>query len=285
MRLIHTVAELREEIALAKAQNLTIGLVPTMGALHEGHASLITAANRENDFVVVSVFVNPTQFGPNEDLDAYPRTLEADCKLAEEKGANVVFAPSPKEMYPSEDDTWVEVTGDVTKVLCGRTRPIHFRGVTTVVTKLFNLAQPDRAYFGQKDAQQVEVLKRMVNDLFFPLELRVMPIIREKDGLAKSSRNTYLNESERIAALVLSRSLKAAKEMYAAGERDAEKIIAAVTEGIKAEPMSNIDYVEIYALPELKPIANPLKGSNLLAVAVKFGTTRLIDNVVLEEEE
>lgn len=285
MRLIHTVAELREEIALAKAQNLTIGLVPTMGALHEGHASLITAANRENDFVVVSVFVNPTQFGPNEDLDAYPRTLEADCKLAEEKGANVVFAPSPKEMYPSEDDTWVEVTGDVTKVLCGRTRPIHFRGVTTVVTKLFNLAQPDRAYFGQKDAQQVEVLKRMVKDLFFPLELRVMPIIREKDGLAKSSRNTYLNESERTAALVLSRSLKAAKEMYAAGERDAEKIIAAVTEGIKAEPMSNIDYVEIYALPELKPIANPLKGSNLLAVAVKFGTTRLIDNVVLEEEE
>ena len=285
MRLIHTVAELREEIALAKAQNLTIGLVPTMGALHEGHASLITAANRENDFVVVSVFVNPTQFGPNEDLDVYPRTLESDCKLAEEKGANVVFAPSPKEMYPSEDDTWVEVTGDVTKVLCGRTRPIHFRGVTTVVTKLFNLAQPDRAYFGQKDAQQVEVLKRMVKDLFFPLELRVMPIIREKDGLAKSSRNTYLNESERIAALVLSRSLKAAKEMYAAGERDAEKIIAAVTEGIKAEPMSNIDYVEIYALPELKPIANPLKGSNLLAVAVKFGTTRLIDNVVLEEEE
>lgn len=285
MRLIHTVAELREEIALAKAQNLTIGLVPTMGALHEGHASLITAANRENDFVVVSVFVNPTQFGPNEDLDAYPRTLEADCKLAEEKGANVVFAPSPKEMYPSEDDTWVEVTGDITKVLCGRTRPIHFRGVTTVVTKLFNLAQPDRAYFGQKDAQQVEVLKRMVKDLFFPLELRVMPIIREKDGLAKSSRNTYLNESERTAALVLSRSLKAAKEMYAAGERDAEKIIAAVTEGIKVEPMSNIDYVEIYALPELKPIANPLKGSNLLAVAVKFGTTRLIDNVVLEEEE
>lgn len=285
MRLVHTVAELREEIALAKAQDLTIGLVPTMGALHEGHASLISAANRENDFVVVSVFVNPTQFGPNEDLDAYPRTLEADCKLAEEKGANVVFAPSPKEMYPSDDDTWVEVTGDVTKVLCGRSRPIHFRGVTTVVTKLFNLAQPNRAYFGQKDAQQVEVLKRMVKDLFFPLELRVMPIIREKDGLAKSSRNTYLSAEEHTAALVLSRSLKAAKEMYAAGERNAEAIVNAVTEGIKAEPMSSIDYVEMYALPELKPIANPLKGSNLLAVAVKFGTTRLIDNIVLEEEE
>lgn len=285
MRLVHTVAELREEIALAKAQDLTIGLVPTMGALHEGHASLISAANRENDFVVVSVFVNPTQFGPNEDLDAYPRTLEADCKLAEEKGANVVFAPSPKEMYPSDDDTWVEVTGDVTKVLCGRSRPIHFRGVTTVVTKLFNLAQPNRAYFGQKDAQQVEVLKRMVKDLFFPLELRVMPIIREKDGLAKSSRNTYLSAEEHTAALVLSRSLKAAKEMYVAGERNAEAIVNAVTEGIKAEPMSSIDYVEMYALPELKPIANPLKGSNLLAVAVKFGTTRLIDNIVLEEEE
>ena len=284
MKLVHTVAELRDEVTAAKAQGLTIGLVPTMGALHEGHASLIAAANKENDFVVVSVFVNPTQFGPNEDLDAYPRTLEADCKLAEKMGANVVFAPSPKEMYPSTDDTWVEVTGDITKVLCGRTRPIHFRGVTTVVTKLFNLAQPDRAYFGQKDAQQVEVLKRMVKDLFFPLQLRVMPIIRETDGLAKSSRNTYLSQEEHTAALVLSRSLKAAKAMYEAGERDAAKITAAVTADIEKEPMSNIDYVEIYALPGLEPVSNPMVGSNLLAVAVKFGTTRLIDNVVLEEK-
>ena len=284
MKLVHTVVELREEVAQAKTQGLTIGLVPTMGALHEGHASLIAAANKENDFVVVSVFVNPTQFGPNEDLDAYPRTLEADCKLAEKMGANVVFAPSPKEMYPSSDDTWVEVTGDITKVLCGRTRPIHFRGVTTVVTKLFNLAQPDRAYFGQKDAQQVEVLKRMVKDLFFPLTLRVMPIIREADGLAKSSRNTYLSAEEHTAALVLSRSLKAAKAMYEAGERDAAKITAAVTADIEKEPMSNIDYVEIYALPGLEPVATPMVGSNLLAVAVKFGTTRLIDNVVLEEK-
>lgn len=284
MKLVHTVAELREEVAAAKAQGLTIGLVPTMGALHEGHASLISAANRENDFVVVSVFVNPTQFGPNEDLDAYPRTLEADCKLAEKMGANVVFAPSPKEMYPSEDATWVEVTGEITKVLCGRTRPIHFRGVTTVVTKLFNLAQPDRAYFGQKDAQQVEVLKRMVKDLFFNLQLRVMPIVREADGLAKSSRNTYLSEEEHTAALVLSRSLKAAKAMFDDGERDAAKIIDAVTSDIAKEPMSNIDYVEIYALPELKPVASPMTGNNLLAVAVKFGTTRLIDNIVLEEK-
>lgn len=284
MKLVHMVAELREEVAAAKAKGLTIGLVPTMGALHEGHASLISAANRENDFVVVSVFVNPTQFGPNEDLDAYPRTLEADCLLAEKMGADVVFAPSPKEMYPSEDATWVEVTGDITKVLCGRTRPIHFRGVTTVVSKLFNLAQPDRAYFGQKDAQQVQVLKRMVKDLFFNIDLRVMPIVREADGLAKSSRNTYLSEAEHKAALVLSRSLKAAKEQYEAGERDAAKITAAVTASIKEEPMSNIDYVEVYALPELKPVASPMTGSNLLAVAVKFGTTRLIDNVVLEEK-
>lgn len=284
MKLVKTVAELREEIAAAKLAGKTIGLVPTMGALHEGHASLIKAANMENDFVVVSVFVNPTQFGPNEDLDAYPRTLDVDCKLAESMGADIVFAPSAKEMYPSEDMTWVEVTGNVTKVLCGRSRPIHFRGVTTVVSKLFNLAQPDRAYFGQKDAQQVEVLKRMVKDLFFNLQLRIMPIVREADGLAKSSRNTYLSASEHEAALVLSRSLKKAQERFAAGERDAAVLTEAVRAEIAAEPMSDIDYVEIYRLPELQPVDGPLTGSNLLAVAVKFGTTRLIDNVILEEK-
>lgn len=284
MKLIKTVAELREEVSLAKSKGETIGLVPTMGALHEGHASLIKAANMENDCVIVSVFVNPTQFAPNEDLDAYPRTLEADCILAQEMGADIVFAPTPKEMYPSEDDTWVEVTGDITKVLCGRSRPIHFRGVTTVVTKLFNLAQPDRAYFGQKDAQQVEVLKRMVKDLFFNIQLRIMPIVREKDGLAKSSRNTYLSNEERSAALVLNSSLKTAQKLYEKGERNKDALISSVIAGIKEEPLSNIDYVEIYALPELKPVTNPLQGSNLLAVAVKFGTTRLIDNVVLEEK-
>lgn len=282
MKLVHTVAELREEVAIAKAEGKSIGLVPTMGALHEGHGSLIKAANMENNVVVVSVFVNPTQFGPNEDLDAYPRTLEADCVLAEKMGADIVFAPSPKEMYPSEDDTWVEVTGDITKVLCGRTRPIHFRGVTTVVAKLFNLAQPDRAYFGQKDAQQVEVLKRMVKDMFFNLELRIMPIIREADGLAKSSRNTYLSQEERTAALVLSRSLKAAKEAFDKGERSVAKLVGMVKEQIAAEPMSNIDYVEIYGLPGLTVVGETLEQDALLAVAVKFGTTRLIDNVVLE---
>ena len=282
MILCKTVAELRNEIASAKAAGKTIGLVPTMGALHEGHASLVKAANQENDVVVVSVFVNPTQFGPTEDLDSYPRTLDADCKLAEAQGADIVFAPSPKEMYPSEDMTWVEVTGDVTKVLCGRSRPIHFRGVTTVVSKLFNLAQPDRAYFGQKDAQQVQVLKRMVKDLFFNLQLRIMPIVREADGLAKSSRNTYLSAEERQAGLILSKSLKHAKELFAAGERDPQKLVAATTAMIKTEPMADIDYVEIYQMPDLNECQTPMQGENLLALAVRFGTTRLIDNTILE---
>ena len=282
MILCKTVAELRSEIASAKAAGKTIGLVPTMGALHEGHASLVKAANQENDIVVVSVFVNPTQFGPTEDLDSYPRTLDADCKLAEAQGADIVFAPSPKEMYPSEDMTWVEVTGDVTKVLCGRSRPIHFRGVTTVVSKLFNLAQPDRAYFGQKDAQQVQVLKRMVKDLFFNLQLRIMPIVREADGLAKSSRNTYLSVEERQAGLILSKSLKHAQKLFAAGERDPQKLVAATTAMIKTEPMADIDYVEIYQMPDLNACQTPMQGENLLALAVRFGTTRLIDNTILE---
>lgn len=283
MKLCKTVAELREEIALAKAAGKTIGLVPTMGALHEGHASLIKAAAMENELVVVSVFVNPTQFGPGEDLDAYPRTLDADCKLAEGMGADIVFAPTPAEMYPSEDMTWVEVTGDITKVLCGRTRPIHFRGVTTVVSKLFNLAQPDHAYFGQKDAQQAEVIKRMVKDLFFNVKLRIMPIVREADGLAKSSRNTYLTKAQRAEAVVLSSSLETAKTLFDAGERDSKKLVDGVKRLIGDEPAAEIDYVEMYALPELKPVPEVLtKGQYLLAVAVKFGTTRLIDNVILE---
>ncbi|NCC85541.1 MAG: pantoate--beta-alanine ligase [Clostridia bacterium] len=282
MILCKTVEELRNEIAIAKTAGKTIGLVPTMGALHEGHASLIKAANQENDIVVVSVFVNPTQFGPTEDLDSYPRTLEADCKLAEAQGADIVFAPTPKEMYPSEDMTWVEVTGDVTKVLCGRSRPIHFRGVTTVVSKLFNLAQPDRAYFGQKDAQQVQVLTRMVKDLFFNLQLRIMPIVREADGLAKSSRNTYLSAEERQAGLILSKSLKQAQALFAAGERDPQKLVAATTAMIKTEPMADIDYVEIYQMPDLNECQEQLVGQNLLALAVRFGKTRLIDNTILE---
>ena len=282
MKLVKTVAELQAIVKEVKKSGKTIGLVPTMGALHEGHASLIKAAHAENDFTVVSDFVNPTQFGPTEDLDAYPRTLDHDCELAEAVGADVLFAPSPKEMYPSKDMTWVEVTGDITKVLCGRTRPIHFRGVATVVSKLFNLAQPDKAYFGQKDAQQAQVLKRMVKDLFFPLEIRVMPIIREADGLAKSSRNVYLNPAERKAAVILNQALKKAEAAFAAGERSSEKLAALTAEMIKSEPMSNIDYVEMYQLPELTEAEKEITTDHLLAVAVKFGTTRLIDNVALQ---
>ena len=281
MKLVKTVAELQAIVKEVKKSGRTIGLVPTMGALHEGHASLIRAAHAENDFTIVSDFVNPTQFGPTEDLDAYPRTLDHDCELAEAMGADVLFAPSPKEMYPSKDMTWVEVTGDITKVLCGRTRPIHFRGVATVVSKLFNLAQPDKAYFGQKDAQQAQVLKRMVKDLFFPLEIRVMPIVREEDGLAKSSRNVYLNPEERKAAVILNRALKKAEAAFAAGERNSAKLVALTADMIRTEPMSNIDYVEMYQLPELTEAEEEITTDHLLAVAVKFGTTRLIDNVVL----
>ena len=283
MKLVKTVAELQQIVKETKKAGKCIGLVPTMGALHEGHASLIKAAHAENDFTIVSDFVNPTQFGPAEDLDAYPRTLDHDCKLAEEMGADVLFAPSPNEMYPSRDMTWVEVTGDITKVLCGRTRPIHFRGVATVVSKLFNLAQPDKAYFGQKDAQQAQVLKRMVKDLFFPLEIRVMPIVREADGLAKSSRNVYLNKAERSAAVILSKALAKAKAAFEAGERDSAKLIALVTEMIQTEPLSNIDYVEMYQLPDLTPAEKTITTDHLLAVAVKFGTTRLIDNIILQK--
>ena len=268
MKLCQTTADLQEEVALAKAAGKSIGLVPTMGALHEGHGSLITAARKENELVIVSVFVNPTQFGPGEDLEAYPRTLEADCILAGKMGADIVFAPAAKEMYPSADMTWVEVTGDITKVLCGRSRPIHLRGVTTVVSKLFNLAQPDRAYFG----------------LFFNVQLRIMPIVREADGLAKSSRNTYLSQEERTAGLILSKSLRYAEELFKQGERDSSRIAAETAKLIGSEPLSAIDYVEIYELPDLKPVAGDITGSCLLAVAVRFGTTRLIDNVILEVE-
>ena len=284
MILCQDVAKLRELVANFKKENKSIGLVPTMGALHEGHASLINASAKENDITIVSVFVNPTQFGPNEDYEAYPRTLENDCIVAQNAEADVVFAPKNKDLYPNEDMTWVEVTGDITKVLCGRTRPIHFRGVTTVVSKLFNLSRADRAYFGLKDAQQTEVLRRMVDDLFFNVELRIMPIVREADGLAISSRNTYLSPEERKSALILSKSLRLAKEAFTNGQRDVEAILNLVKDTIQSEKTSQIDYVEMYKLPGLKPVGNKIEGRVLLALAVKFGTTRLIDNVILEDK-
>ncbi|MBM6760661.1 pantoate--beta-alanine ligase [Megamonas hypermegale] len=284
MILCQNVAELKNLVANFKQDGKSIGLVPTMGALHEGHASLIKAAHAENDITIVSVFVNPTQFGPNEDYAAYPRTLEKDCTVAENAGADVVFAPKKEDLYPNKDMTWVEVTGDITKVLCGRTRPIHFRGVTTVITKLFNLTMPDRAYFGLKDAQQTQVLQRMVDDLFFNVNLRIMPIVREADGLAKSSRNVYLSPEERKAALILSKSLKHAQDLFLHGERNSAKIVDTVTQMIKSEPLSDIDYVEMYKLPGLLPVDEVISGKVLLALAVKFGTTRLIDNVILEDK-
>ena len=284
MILCQNVAELKNLVATFKQDGKSIGLVPTMGALHEGHASLIKAAHAENDITIVSVFVNPTQFGPNEDYAAYPRTLEKDCTVAENAGADVVFAPKKEDLYPNKDMTWVEVTGDITKVLCGRTRPIHFRGVTTVITKLFNLTMPDRAYFGLKDAQQTQVLQRMVDDLFFNVNLRIMPIVREADGIAKSSRNVYLSPEERKAALILSKSLKHAQDLFLQGERNSAKIVDAVTQMIKSEPLSDIDYVEMYKLPGLLPVDEVISGKVLLALAVKFGTTRLIDNVILEDK-
>ena len=284
MILCQNVAELKNLVATFKQNGKSIGLVPTMGALHEGHASLIKAAHAENDITIVSVFVNPTQFGPNEDYAAYPRTLEKDCTVAENAGADVVFAPKKEDLYPNKDMTWVEVTGDITKVLCGRTRPIHFRGVTTVITKLFNLTMPNRAYFGLKDAQQTQVLQRMVDDLFFNINLRIMPIVREADGLAKSSRNVYLSPEEKKAALILSKSLKHAQDLFLHGERNSAKIVDAVTQMIKSEPLSDIDYVEMYKLPGLLPVDEVISGKVLLALAVKFGTTRLIDNVILEDK-
>ncbi len=280
---VHTVKELRNLVSENKKLGKSVGLVPTMGALHEGHGSLIKTSSSENDFTVVSVFVNPTQFGPNEDFNAYPRTLDKDLILAKEFGADVVFAPSAAEMYPSSSDTWIEVTGHVTEVLCGRSRPIHFRGVTTVVGKLFNIVCPNRAYFGQKDAQQVEVLSRMVKDLFFDIELRIVRISREETGLARSSRNSYLSKDEKDAAVVLSKALKNAQDLFAKGERSVSKIISATENFISKEPLAKIEYIECYGLPELYELKNDtLVSPTLLATAVRFGKTRLIDNTILE---
>ena len=245
-----------------------------MGALHEGHASLINASAKENDITIVSVFVNPTQFGPNEDYEAYPRTLENDCIVAQNAGADVVFAPKNKDLYPNEDMTWVEVTGDITKVYVVEQDLFISVELLQIVSKLFNLSRADRAYFGLKDAQQTEVLRRMVDDLFFNVELRIMPIVREADGLAKSSRNTYLSPEERKSALILSKSLKLAKEAFTNGQRDVEAILNLVKDTIQTEKTSQIDYVEMYKLPGLKPVGNKIEGRVLLALAVKFGTTR-----------
>ena len=280
MILATTVNDVKEQVKVWRALGLSVGLVPTMGYLHEGHQSLIKRAVEENDRVVVSVFVNPIQFAPNEDLESYPRDLDADCRLCQETGAAMVFQPEPSEMYAEDFTTFVDMTG-VTKELCGKSRPTHFRGVCTVVNKLFNIVTPDRAYFGQKDAQQLAVIRRMVRDLNMNLEIVGCPIIREADGLAKSSRNTYLSDEERKAALVLSKAIFAGEKLIKDGEQDGEKVLAAMREIIEAEPLARIDYVEMVKWDSIE-IYHRADVPVLVAIAVYIGKTRLIDNFIAE---
>ena len=274
------IEQVREAVKAWKKEGKSVGFVPTMGYLHEGHKSLIDAARRENDKVVVSIFVNPMQFGPAEDLDSYPRDLNRDAKLCEDAGVDIIFHPEPEEMYADGFCSYVDMNG-LTTELCGKTRPIHFRGVQTVVLKLFHIVTPDRAYFGQKDAQQLAVIKRMVKDLNVDTEIIGCPIIREEDGLAKSSRNICLTPEERKAAVVLSKAVKLGQDMIADGERDAAKIVGEMKKLISAEPLATIDYVEMVNMDTMQSIEKA-EGHVLCAMAVKFGKARLIDNFIAE---
>ena len=280
MKIFRTVKEMQEFALRLKQEGRRIGLVPTMGALHEGHLTLMRAAKEATDFVIASVFVNPTQFGPNEDFDAYPRRFEEDCRKLESVGVDAVFHPQAADMYPQGFCTYVNVDGDITHKLCGAQRPIHFRGVATVVTKLFNITQADEAFFGQKDAQQVVVVCRFVQDLNLPVHINMVPIVREESGLARSSRNVYLSPEEKTAALVLSRSLRLAKAAYEKGERNAVVLKALVTKEIAGEPLAAIDYVDLFSFPALEAIET-VDEKSLLALAVRIGKTRLIDNIIL----
>lgn len=281
MKIVETIAEVREQVKQWRKEGLTVGLVPTMGYLHEGHKSLIDRAVAENDRVVVSVFVNPMQFGPSEDLESYPRDMDRDAALCEKAGASLIFHPDPSEMYHKDFSSFVDMT-TLTGGLCGKTRPIHFRGVCTVVSKLFNIVVPDKAYFGQKDAQQLAVIRHMVSDLNFGIEIVGCPIIREEDGLAKSSRNTYLSAQEREAALILSKSLAKGKEALKAGEVDAAKIRQIILDEIATEPLVKVDYVEVVDWNTLEPVET-VKEPVLVAMAVYIGKTRLIDNFITEK--
>ncbi|MGN0994227.1 MAG: pantoate--beta-alanine ligase [Butyricicoccus sp.] len=276
-----TIEEVRAQVRAWRKEGLTVGLVPTMGYLHEGHASLVTASVSQCDRTVASVFVNPTQFGPGEDLETYPRDFDHDCALLESLGCDLVFHPEVSEMYPEGFATYVEIQSDMPKQLCGKTRPIHFRGVCTVVSKLFNIVTPDKAFFGQKDAQQLAIIRRMVRDLSMGIEIIGCPIVREADGLAKSSRNTYLNADERKAALVLSQSVFLGQKMAEEGETDADKIVAAMTAHIEAEPLARIDYVSAVDGVTMIPV-HEIRGTVLVAMAVYIGKTRLIDNFIVE---
>lgn len=280
IKVVHTIKEVREQVKQWRAEGDSIGFVPTMGYLHEGHQSLIKKSVEDNDKTVVSIFVNPMQFAPNEDLESYPRDLDADTRLCEETGADLIFNPEPDEMYTKGFCSFVDMNGP-TSELCGKSRPIHFRGVCTVVSKLFHIVTPDRAYFGQKDAQQLAVIKRMVMDLNMPVEIIGCPIIREADGLAKSSRNTYLNEEERKAALILSKTIFMGKKLVENGLRDAEELISAMKKNIETEPLAKIDYVQAVDFNDIS-VTSEITDNTLVAIAVYIGKTRLIDNFITE---
>ncbi len=284
MKIINSISELKATVKQARQADMTVGFVPTMGYLHEGHLSLMYTAKKENDFLVASIFVNPLQFGPSEDYAVYPRDLERDAKLAEQAGVDVLFAPPEAEMYPQgvqNMNTYVDLKG-ITDKLCGKQRPGHFRGVATVVTKLFNIVGPDYAYFGQKDAQQVLVLKKMVQELNMNVVIRVLPIVREVDGLAMSSRNVYLEGPQRQAALVLYNSLCQAQKLLQQGQRNAGLIRDTISQLISQQPLATIDYVEIVDLQNLQPV-EVITDAVLIALAVKIGKVRLIDNLLWEE--
>ncbi len=281
MNIVKTIEEVRSQVKQWKREGKSVGFVPTMGYLHEGHQSLIEYAHAENDKVVVSIFVNPTQFAPTEDLESYPRDLESDSVLCEKAGADLIFHPEVSEMYTKDACTYVNMEG-LTKELCGKSRPIHFKGVCIVVSKLFNIVTPDKAYFGEKDAQQLAVIKRMVTDLNFGIEIVGCPIIREEDGLAKSSRNTYLSSEERKASVVLSQALLHGKEAIVDGENSSEIVKTIIREIIEKEPLAKIDYVEIVNFDTIQP-TDIINGSILVAIAVYIGKTRLIDNFIIDK--
>lgn len=280
MLITNRIEEVRSFIKEKKKEGLTVGFVPTMGYLHEGHSSLLKESINNNDITILSIYVNPTQFGPNEDLSSYPRDLDKDCQIALNEGVDLVFTPSDDSLYPDNYKTYVYVEG-LTNTLCGRSRPTHFKGVTTIVSKLFNIVAPDNAYFGQKDAQQYFVLKRMATDMNMDINLKSCPIIREKDGLAKSSRNVYLTENERQQATILNKSLDEAVQGIKEGERITGEIIKGIRSTINSQNLADIDYVEIVDTQTMQQI-NVIKDQVLIAIAVKFGNTRLIDNRILE---
>lgn len=279
MQIVRTIAEARAAVAAARAQGRTVGLVPTMGALHEGHLSLIHAARAACDVVVATIFVNPKQFGPTEDFAKYPRTFDADCDLLRAEKVDILFAPAVDEMYPPGATTFVEVA-EISDRLDGVSRPGHFRGVATVVAKLFNIVAPDRAFFGQKDAAQVAILRRMVRDLNFPLEIVVCPIVREPDGLAMSSRNGYLSADDRHRALILSRTLRHIEQQIATGVTSAAALIATGLGVLAQQPSARLDYLRVVDPDTLADIPDIGKGA-LIAIAAWIGSTRLIDNILI----